>query len=107
MFTYLDEQGEDYEDDEIYDLPSSYEINEYSMMEEFIDNIEDDKHREMLFRLIQGKGAFRRFKDYCIDYGFINDWYKLREDKLKEIAINWCKDHDFEYLDDTIKEGNN
>ena len=78
-------------------LPTRYEINEYQIMVDFIDTINDLEIRNNLYRLIQGKGAFRRFKDYCIEVNIIQDWYNYREEKYKEIAINWCKENDLKY----------
>ena len=81
-------------------LPMHYEINEYQIMENFIDTINDIEIKNNLHRLIQGKGAFRRFKDYCIELDIIQDWYKYREEKYKQIAINWCKENDLSYKED-------
>ena len=78
-------------------LPTQYEINEYQIMVDFIDTINDLEIRNNLHRLIQGKGAFRRFKDYCFEVNIIQDWYNYREEKYKEIAINWCKENDLKY----------
>ena len=78
-------------------LPTQYEINEYQMMVDFIDTIENLEIKNNLQRLIQGKGAFRRFKDYCFEMDIIQDWYKYRDEKYKEIAIDWCKQNQLEY----------
>lgn len=80
-------------------LPTQYEINEYQIMVDFIEIIDDDKLKEELQRLIQGKGAFRRFKDYCFEANIIQDWYDYKEQKYKEIAINWCKANGLQYID--------
>ena len=80
-------------------LPTQYEINEYQIMVDFIDTINNLEIRNNLYRLIQGKGAFRRFKDYCIEVNIIQDWYNYREEKYKEIAINWCKGNDLKYIE--------
>lgn len=78
-------------------LPTQYEINEYQMMVDFIDTIENLEIKNNLKSLIQGKGAFRRFKDYCFEMDIIQDWYKYRDEKYKEIAIDWCKQNQLEY----------
>lgn len=79
-------------------LPTQYEINEYQIMVGFIDTIDNEKIKTELQRLIQGKGAFRRFKDYCFESNIIQDWYKYKEQKYKEIAIQWCKQNELEYM---------
>ena len=78
-------------------LPTQYEINEYQMMVDFIDTIENLEIKNNLQKLIQGKGAFRRFKDYCFEMDIIQDWYKFRDERYKEIAIDWCKQNELEY----------
>ncbi|MCI6266148.1 MAG: UPF0158 family protein [Erysipelotrichaceae bacterium] len=78
-------------------LPTRYDIDEYSMMEDFIGTIDDVKLYNQLCIAINGPGAFRRFKDTCINFEIIEDWYKFRDKKCKEIAIYWCKENDIDY----------
>lgn len=47
-------------------LPTQYEINEYQIMVDFIETVDNSEIKNNLQRLIQGKGAFRRFKVYAI-----------------------------------------
>ena len=97
---------EDLSEDEIDELfeksiilPTQYEINEYQIIVDFIETIDNEKIKEELQRAIQGKGAFRRFKDYCFQANIIQDWYKYKEQKYKEIAIKWCLDNELQYID--------
>lgn len=78
-------------------LTTQYEINEYQIMVDFIEKIDNLEVKNNLQRLIQGKGAFRRFKDYCIETNIIQDWYDYKEQKYKKIAIEWCKQNKLEY----------
>lgn len=78
-------------------LPTQYEINEYGIMKEFIETIEEKRLYNQLLIAINGSGAFRRFKDTCINFDIINDWYKFRKEKYKEIAIEWCKKNNIEF----------
>ena len=78
-------------------LPTQYEINEYQIMVDFIETIDNLEIKNNLQRLIQGKGAFRRFKDYCFDENIIQDWYKYRDERYKAIAIEWCKENELKY----------
>lgn len=95
-----EELSED-EIDELFEesiiLPTQYEINEYQIMVDFIEKIDNLEVKNNLQRLIQGKGAFRRFKDYCLEINIIQDWYDFKEQKYKEIAIEWCKQNKLEY----------
>lgn len=72
------------------------EFNEYEFIEEFILSIKDQRIREELYDAIQGRGAFRRFKDGVIEHGVDKHWYMYRENKIKELVIDWCKEHDIE-----------
>ncbi len=96
---YSDMTNEEKED--IYDncisLPTKYSIDEYKMMEDFIDTIIDAQIYNQLLISINGKGAFRRFKDTCINYGIIDNWYKFRDSKYKDIAIEWCNENNIEF----------
>ncbi|WNR42917.1 UPF0158 family protein [Paenibacillus roseipurpureus] len=74
-------------------------FNEYEIMEEFIISHKDQKNREELYDTIQGRGAFRRFKDKIIELGVDNQWYKYKESKIRKIVIEWCKEHKIEVLD--------
>ena len=97
---FMDMDEEEKEDiyNEWIDMPTKYDINEYGMMEQFIETIDDERLYNQLYIAINGRGAFRRFKDTCINFDIIDDWYKFREEKYKELAIEWCKDNNIEYI---------
>ena len=78
------------------ELPTKFDINEYSIMEEFCLGIKDPETRAIFCRLRKGSGAFRRFKDAVHEYEIADDWYKYREDALKQIAIEWCQENDID-----------
>lgn len=78
-------------------LPTKYEIHEYSMMEKFIATLDEVEKQNQLFISIKGAKAFRRFKDTCLRFGIINDWYKFREEQYKKIAVDWCKENEIEF----------
>jgi hypothetical protein len=79
------------------ELPSKWEIDDYSIMERFCDLLDDEKISEALYSAIRGKGAFRRFKDNLRRFGIENLWYSFREEALKDIAIHWCEENDIIY----------
>ena len=78
-------------------LPAQYDIDEYSMMEDFIEHVSNDVIYEDLMWSIRGRGAFRRFKDMCSYHDVLDDWYKFRDEKYKELAINWCKKNNIDF----------
>ena len=87
---------------DIIALPGRYEINEYKMINEFINTVKDEKIQNQLLIVIHGNGAFRRFKDTCINFGIINDWYKFRDNAYYELAKEWCLWNNIEYIDDVV-----
>jgi hypothetical protein len=60
-------------------------------LDEIIDGL------EALYGLIKGSGAFRRFKDAVHHYGLADDWYKYRDNTLRQIAIDWCQENNVEF----------
>ena len=91
--------------DDSFALPSQYEINEYSMMESFADSIKNEQKQNALYNSLNGKGAFRKFKDKVYNLSLEDEWFKFRDKKYKEIAIEWCKDNKLDFIDDyEIKE---
>lgn len=94
-------EDEDLEGDLIPDhyasLPDKEELNEYEMMETFCYSIPNAKIQEDLLRAIQGKGAFGRFKTAIHCHNIEHKWYKFRESRLKEIAIEFCEHHGLGY----------
>ena len=78
-------------------LPTRYDINEYEMMEDFAETIEDTRLQNQLYISLNGRGVFRRFKDTCINFDIIDDWYNYRDQKYKELAINWCKENNIKF----------
>lgn len=103
---YID-NNEELSDEYLYNdssisLPGQYEINEYKIIKDFIETIRDNQMKNQLLIVIQGTGAFRRFKDSCINYGIINDWYKFKNNAYYELAKEWCLWNNIDYEDDVI-----
>jgi len=80
------------------ELPDKWEINEYDIMEDFCGSVKNDRVSNALYSAIQGRGAFRRFKDAICRYGVEDDWYKFRYEALKDIAIQWCEENEIIYI---------
>lgn len=78
-------------------LPTQFDINEYSIMEDFIDEIDNEEIKYKLYESIRGKGAFRRFKNTIYYLNLKNQWYDFRVKSLKKIATEWCEENDISY----------
>lgn len=84
-------------------LPSKRDINEWEIMRDFCYSIEDDDKSQELLNAIHGKGAFRYFKDTIARMGIREDWFKFRDQKIKQKIVKWCERNDVDYIDDVDK----
>jgi hypothetical protein len=85
--------------DRYEELPEKRDVNDWEIMQEFCESVEPPKHRDRLLRAIQGRGAFRYFKDLATEFGIIKEWYAFRENALREIAREWCEENEIAYTD--------
>ena len=67
-------------------LPGQYDINEYRLMEEVIYELPAGKNQDVLTGAIQGRGAFRRFKDKLYDLNLQKQWYQYRDEAYANSA---------------------
>jgi len=67
---------------------------QYRWMERFIVTLEDEDARRRLTEAIDGKGAFRRFKDALVSYPDDRErWFSFRSGKLKVAMESWLMAH--------------
>jgi len=78
-------------------LPTKFNVDEYRLMERFCLSLDEREMRDALCGLIHGSGAFRRFKDAVYHYGIEKQWHAYRDNALKEIAIEWCRENNIEF----------
>jgi hypothetical protein len=81
-------------------LPTQFDIDEYDIMERFCRSIEDDEIRDQMYQAIEGRGAFRYFKDSIHRLKIAEDWYKFRDEAFREIAVEWCEENGIEYVEE-------
>ena len=60
-------------------------------------SLEKKQIGDILYDLISGSGAFRRFKDAVYKYGVEDEWYRYRDNAIKEFAIEWCRQNNIEF----------
>jgi len=68
----------------------------YQWMVDFVDEMvapSDENAAEKLSIALEGKGAFRRFKDtlYRVDEKWLQAWYQFRDRQLKSAVEEWLK----------------
>lgn len=104
LITGLDNEGLDDEIQENFGrylrLPTRFEIHEYNIMEQFIWSLPEGQQQNMLERAIQGRGAFRRFKDMVYNLGLDKKWFQYEADTYKKMAIEWCRNQEIEYYEE-------
>jgi hypothetical protein len=67
---------------------------QYRWMERFIQMLDDPDLRERLTAAIDGKGAFRRFKDVLMSYGTERErWFAFRSERLRVFMEAWLSAH--------------
>lgn len=73
--------------------------DQYRWMERFIATVDDPELRDRLTAAIDGKGAFRRFKDVLLSFPDERErWFQFRTDLLKVEIDAWLKSHDIEAI---------
>ena len=72
-------------------LPSSDEINEWSLMEAYSLSIESPELRDELLTSIQGKGAFRNFKDTIRRHGLRRSGMSTESRPLRRLQSSGSK----------------
>jgi hypothetical protein len=76
-------------------IPKAESYGGYRDMQAFIATVEDDHLSELLEVAINGKGAFRRFKDVLLNYPEERErWFQFKDDRMKERALEWLDDID-------------
>ncbi len=71
-------------------IPEAESYEGYEDMEDFIVTVEDDHLAELLEVAIDGKGAFRRFKDVLAGYPEEQGrWFRFKDERMQERALEW------------------
>ncbi len=63
-------------------------------MAAFAEELKDEDLKEKLQIALDGKGAFRRFKDVVSRYPEKREeWFKFRDNRIKERLMKWLKEN--------------
>ncbi len=67
---------------------------QYRWMERFIATVDESEVKDKLVRSIDGKGAFRRFKDVLMAYPVDRErWFAFRSERLRSCMEAWLNAH--------------
>ena len=89
IYDRLDEHG-------FYRLPTSFDIRDYDIIEDFVDRLSWPAH-DRLLAAISGRGAFSRFKSGIRSLGIEDQWYVFKEAAYGRKAVEWCEENGIEY----------
>ena len=78
-------------------LPSKHDLDEYDIMRRFCSSLSDEVLRDDLLDTIGGRGTFGRFKGMAARHGLLDDWYRFREQALRQFAVGWLEAHAIPY----------
>jgi hypothetical protein len=92
------DRSEMFEGEEWIAAPDVFELGEYDIMVAFADSITDPRANELLSLALDGKGAFRRFRDALYRVNLEKEWYAFRHDAFVVAARRWCEDEDIPYF---------
>jgi len=65
----------------------------YGDMEDFVERVRDPRARDLLARAIEGRGAFRRFKDTLLEFPELRQaWFDFHDARMERRALEWLGD---------------
>jgi len=71
-------------------VPNQTSHQGYQDMETFFETVADDHLAELLAVAIQGRGAFRRFKDVLQRYPEEHErWFRFKDDLVHQRVLKW------------------
>ena len=79
------------------DIPQADTHEDYRDMERFIGTVRNSHLQDRLWRAIEGRGAFRRFKDVLLDYPAERErWFAFKDRCVYERMMEWLESEDIE-----------
>ena len=71
----------------IHPIPSE---EAYRDMQDFVERVDDPRAADLLERAIEGRGAFRRFKDTLFEFPELREtWFVFHDVRMRRRAIEW------------------
>jgi len=70
---------------------------EHGWMAEFTASVRNPRLRDLLDVALDGRGAFRRFKDVLAEYPAERErWFRFHDEQVREAMREWLEDNDIE-----------
>ena len=84
----------------VISVPDQDSHEDYRDMERFVGTVPEGHLRDMLLLALDGRGAFRRFKDVL--YRYPEDqkrWYAFKAERLHRQMMDWLEEKGIELID--------
>jgi hypothetical protein len=79
------------------EIPKKPSYEAYDLMVEFAETVKDIHLKEKLNIALDGKGAFRRFKNVLSDYPEEQErWFAFKDERMRREVIDWLNSLDIE-----------
>jgi hypothetical protein len=79
-------------------LPTSWDVHEWDIMHQFCYSLPDQRWRAEFLSAIQGRGAFRHFKNQLTHHDLWESWHPFRRQALSALVIEWCQEHSVSFV---------
>lgn len=90
-----DRPVDELDDDAMVIIEAQPSSADYGDMADFVELVADRRTGALLARAIEGRGAFRRFKDALFDFPDLREeWFAFRDTRGRRRAIDWLEEHD-------------
>ena len=99
IYSGIEDDYERFEEDCWIRCPRQRDLREYDIMADFAATVGDPHVNELLSVALEGKGAFRRFKDTLHRVGLTDEWYAFKHKAYVEIVREWCEENGIEYME--------
>lgn len=92
-FRSVDDDPEDFESRDLVGVHPEDSREAYQDMVEFTHLVSEANVRDLLSRAIEGRGAFRRFKDTLLEFPELREeWFSFHDRRRQRRALEWLGD---------------
>jgi len=89
----------DNEPERYLSIPTESSREGYQDMVAFTESLEDENLQEKLWIALNGRGAFRRFKDVLLSYPEKREeWFRFRDERLEKRVMEWLEENEIELV---------
>jgi len=94
IYERLDSEPERY-----LSIPTESSREGYQDMVAFTESLEDENLKEKLWIALDGRGAFRRFKDVLLSHPEKREeWFKFQDERLEKRVMEWLEENEIELI---------